>query len=195
MSENGASETQRNGLSTGTRPEDYLFSTADNQVLSGLSKMGQHLKELKLKMLKAEAEYDAAKKEYEYYSSVILPTEMLNAGVSRVDLADGGVMSYERKWYISPNKNEKDKATIAEWLRAHDGEHLIKERAAVDKAQFDKLKASGIPYVEVSDFNSNSLKAFLKDKIGASGGMAQLQITDIPPEIHFQELGTVNIEV
>jgi len=59
----------------------------------------------------------------------------------------------------------------------------------------DKLKATGIPYAEVDDLNTNSLKAFFKDKIGAGTGVAQLQIQDIPESFHFQEVGFVNIEV
>jgi hypothetical protein len=176
-------------------PESYLVADTDSGVLSNLADMGAHLKELKIKLLETEAAYDSAKKEYDYYAATVLPTALMNAGVSRVDLMDGGVMEYERKYFISPNKNERDKAIMAAWLREHGGEHLIKERAAVDAAQIQKLDAAGIPYTEICDFNSNSLKAFLKDQIGASGGVAQIQISDIPEVIHFQEAGVVTIEV
>jgi hypothetical protein len=84
---------------------------------------------------------------------------------------------------------------MAEWLRTVDGAFLIKERAAVDAAQIDKLKDAGIPFTEICDFNTNSLKAFLKDKIGASGGTAQIQVTDIPECMHFQEAGVVTIDI
>jgi hypothetical protein len=167
---------------------------ADKSVLRNLASMGARLKELKAKMAAAEAAYDEAKKEYEYYSATVLPMEMYNAGVTSLELADGGVMSYERKYFCTPNKNEADKRRIAEWLKANGGEDLVKERAAVDAANEERLKAAGIPYVEICDFNTNSLKAFLKSKIGASGGEAQIQIEDIPGEIHFMESGIVTIE-
>jgi hypothetical protein len=176
-------------------PADYLVSETDSNVLSNLSKMGEHLKALKIKFLEAEAVYNEAKKELDYYAGTVLPTEMMNAGVSRVDLFDGGVMEYIRAYHISPNKNSKDKMIMAEWLREHGGDYLVKEQAAVDGAQIDKLKASGIPYVEICDMNSNSLKAFLKDKIGAGGGVAQIQISDIPEVMHFQETGVVTIDI
>jgi hypothetical protein len=173
----------------------YLVSEVDGNVLKNLSNMGSHLKELKIKMMQAEAVYDAAKKEYEYYAGSVMPMEMYNAGVARVDLLDGGVLEYQRNYYCSPNKNEKDKAAMAEWLRAQGGESLIKERAAVDAAQITKLKDAGIPFTEICDFNTNSLKAFLKDKIGAGGGIAQIQITEIPEAMHFQEVGVVTIDI
>jgi len=176
--------------------DEFDFMTeADSNVLKNLSKMGDHLKELKLKMIRAEAEYDQAKKEHDYYASSILPMEMFNAGVSEIKLMSGGVMTYERKFYCQPNKNEADKQVMAEWLRKNDGAHLVKESAKVDGAQMDSLRDAGIPFTEIDDINTNSLKAFLKDKIGASGGTVQIQIQDIPACMHFQEVGLVNIDV
>jgi hypothetical protein len=176
---------------------DYLVGDTDKNVLKNLASMGAHLKELKVKMLQAEALFDAAKQEYEYYSNSVLPMEMYNAGVSRLDLLDGGTMIYERKYFCTPNKNEADKKKMADWLKVQGGEHLIKERAAVDASKFEALKAAGIPFTEICDFNTNSLKAFLKDKLGASatGGVAQIQISDIPECMHFQEAGTVSIDI
>jgi hypothetical protein len=176
-------------------PDEYLLTDSDTGVLKNLSTMGSRLKELKVKMLEAETLYEAAKKEYEYYANTVLPMEMYNAGVSRVDLLDGGVMTYERKYYCTPNKNEADKAKMALWLREHGGDHLVKERAAVDATNISKLKEVGIPFVEICDFNTNSLKAFLKDKIGASGGTQQVKLEEIPECMHFQEAGVVAIEI
>ncbi len=173
---------------------DYLTTESDKNILQNLVKMGEHLKALKLKVIELEAEYKQAVKEHDYYASSVLPMEMFNAGVSEIKLMSGGVMSYERKFYCQPNKNADDRRAQVEWLRANGGEHLIKESAKVDSSQMDKLKATGIPYAEVDDLNTNSLKAFFKDKIGAGTGVAQLQIQDIPESFHFQEVGFVSIE-
>ena len=174
---------------------DYLASDTDKNVLKNLSKMGDHLKDLKLKMIKAEAEFKQAQKEHDYYASSVLPMEMFNAGVSEIKLMSGGIMTYERKFYCQPNKNAADKQIMADWLRSNNGAHLVKESATVDGAQIDKLKEASIPFTEIDDINTNSLKAFLKDKIGAAGGTVQIQIQDIPECMHFQEVGVVNIEV
>jgi hypothetical protein len=173
---------------------DYLVTEADEGVLQNLGKMGEFLKELKLKCLKAEAAYKDAQKELDYYSSSVLPMAMFNAGVQEISLMSGGKMAYERKFYCQPNKNDADRRLIADWLRENGGEYLIKAKASIDEAQFDKLKAAEIPYTEVVDVNTTSLKAFLKDKIGAKTGMQQIQVSDIPDCIHFQEVGQVTIE-
>lgn len=174
---------------------DYLsVDTEDKNVLKNLSTMGEHLKELKLKVLEAEAELKKAKAEHDHYASSILPMEMFNAGVTSLTLMSGGTMQYERKFYCQPNKNASDREIMAEWLRSQGGGHLVKEKASVEGGQIEFLREHDIPFTEVNDLNTNSLKAFLKDKIGASGGVAQIQISDIPECMHFQEVGIVNIE-
>ncbi len=62
--------------------DDFSFTAENAGMLKNISTMGAKLKELQLKMLKAETAYTEAKKEYEYYSSTVLPTEMFNAGVT-----------------------------------------------------------------------------------------------------------------
>ena len=175
---------------------DYLQMTeASAAVTKNLAQMGEQLKKLKLDMITKEAEFKQAEKEYNYYASSILPMEMFNAGVSELKLMSGGLMKYERKFYCQPNKNAADKKIMADWLHKNGGGHLVKAAATVDGAQIDALKAAAIPFTEIADMNTNSLKAFLKDKIGAAGGMVQIQIQDIPACMHFQEVGLVSIDV
>jgi hypothetical protein len=174
---------------------DYLMQKEDKAVLKNLVQMGEQLKVLLKDMNEKEALYTQAKKEYEYYASSVLPMEMFNAGINSIELMTGGRLTYERKFYCQPNKNEADRTKIAEWLRTQGGDHLIKEKAVVDGAQIDKLKEAAIPFAELDDINTNSLKAFIKDKLGASGGQAQIQITDVPECIHFQEVGIVVVDV
>lgn len=178
----------------GDEDGEYLVQETDKTVLKNLSQMGSHLKELKIKMLQTELQYEEAKKAYEYYANTVMPQEMYNAGVTRIELLDGGMLTYERKYYCTPNKNEGDKQIMADWLRTQGGDFLIKERAAVDASKIEDLKKAGIPFTEICDFNTQSLKAFLRDKIGAAGGTAQLTIDQIPACMHFQEQGVVTID-
>jgi len=174
---------------------DYITSDTDQNVLKNLSQMGEHLKQLRNKMLEAEALYERAKKEHDYYAHSVLPMEMFNAGVSDLTLMSGGRMTYERKFYCQPNKNDADKKIIADWLRTNGGDSLVKERALVDSTYLDALHKARIPCTEVDEINTNSLKAFIKDKLGASNnGIAQIAMDDIPACIHFQEVGVVNID-
>jgi hypothetical protein len=172
---------------------DYPHTDVDKKVLENLTKMGEYLKDLKLKMETAEAEFNAAKKEYDYYSSSVLPMEMFNAGVSSVELMNGERMTYERKFYCTPNRNTADKKVMADWLHTHGGGDLVRTKAEVDASQIESLRVAGIPYTEINDIDSNVLKSFLKDMIGAMGGTVKIQVTDILDCMHFKELRIVDI--
>lgn len=176
---------------------DYLnpINTADKGVLQNLSQMGEKLKELRLNMLKTQEEADRAKKKFEHYANVIIPQEMFSAGVDSIGLASGGSLKIKRNFYCQPNKNAEDRKKIVDWLRANGGEHLVKHDASVSAEDMDKLKEANIPFAENTLVNTTSLKAFLKDKIGATTGVQQIAIEDIPACIHFQEVTTVDLEV
>jgi hypothetical protein len=176
------------------RPEDYLVAPQDATVLSNLAKMGTHLRELQIKMLQAEAVYKDAQREFQEYSENILPAEMLTAGVSRLDLIDGGVMELTRNYSISPNKNAEDQRRMAAWLREHGGESLLKEHATVAPESIEALKEAGIPFVADSSMNSSSVKAFLKSLLGeGKGAQAVLQLEEIPKEFHLFQRNSVTI--
>lgn len=175
---------------------DFLenINQDDKQVLKNLSTLGEKLKSLKAKMLETEAAADLAKKEYEHFANVLMPQEMFSCGLSRVDLSSGGSIKLKHNFYCQPNKNVKDKETIAAWLRANGGEYLIKSNAVVSLEDKDKLVGTNIPFIEDISVNTASLKAFLKDKIGATTGIQQIKVEDIPACIHFQEVTTVELE-
>lgn len=174
---------------------DCGIQSTDKQVLKNLSSMGEKLKELQLKMMSAQAAADQAKKEFEHFANVIIPQEMFSAGVDSIGLSSGGMLKIKRNFYCQPNKNEADRKKIVEWLRANGGGHIVKNNATVATDDIDKLKADGIPFIENTDVNTTSLKAFIKDKIGATTGVQQIKPEDIPACIHFQEVTTVELEI
>ena len=175
---------------------DYLnVDTSDKQVLKRLSDMGEQLKQLKVKQLAAEEAAIQAKKEYEHYAHVVLPAEMRACGVDSISLSTGGTMSIKQNFYCQPNKNEADRKVIVEWLRAHGGGHLVEHDATVSADDMGRLDTEGIPYVENTVVNTTRLKSFLKDGIGATSGVQQFTIEDIPACVHFQEVNTVEINL
>ena len=120
---------------------------------------------------------------------------MFSAGVDSIGLSSGGSLKVKRNFYCQPNKNPEDRKKIVEWLRANGGGHLVKHDASVSAEDMDKLEQNGIPFVENTNVNTTSLKAFLKDKIGATTGVQQITLEEIPACIHFQEVTTVELEV
>lgn len=172
----------------------YLMTQADASVLKNISDMGQHLEELKEKMIKKDAEAKQAKQEYEHYASNILPSLMFSAGVDSLKLTNGHMLYVKRAYYCSPNKNAEDNKIMTDWLIANGGEHLIKKTITAGEDSINALKAANIPFAEDSTVNTTSLKSFLKDKLGITSGVAQIQMEDIPKCIHFSEVQTAEIE-
>lgn len=174
----------------------YLnISSEDKSVLKNLSQMGEHLKALKQKMLEAAELAEAAKKEYEHYANVVVPQEMFSAGVDSLSLSSGGTLSIKHNFYCQPNKNADDRKKIVEWLHAHNGGHIVEHDATVSSEDFDKLSETDIPFIENIVVNTARLKSFLKDGIGATTGVQQFTIEDIPACIHFQEVTTAEVNI
>ena len=101
----------------------------------------------------------------------------------------GIILSNEAK------ENAEDRKKIVEWLRAHNGDHIIEHDATVSADDMDKLSANDIPFIENTVVNTQRLKSFLKDGIGATTGVQQFTIEDIPACVHFQEVTTVEIDM
>lgn len=175
---------------------EYLnVGSDDKQVLKHLAEMGEQLKKLKEKQMAAEAAADTAKKEFEHYANVVIPSEMHSCGVNSISLASGGTLSIKHNFYCQPNKNAEDRRKIVEWLRAHNGGHIVEHDATVSAKDMDKLSEAGVPFIENTSVNTQRLKSFLKDGIGVTSGVQQFTIDEIPACIHFQEVTTVEISM
>lgn len=177
-----------------TQNFDYFMTAKDTAVLKNLSDMGTHLQELKATMLQKQAEAELAKKEYEHYANSILPSAMHSAGVEALALADGSTMSVNRAYYCSPNKNPDDQKILADWLKEHGGDFLLETQITTGPDSAETLAQAGIPYAESSKVNTSKLKAFLKDKLGITSGVASITMEDIPKCFHFQEVTTVELK-
>lgn len=164
----------------------------DKSILKNLSKMGETLKQLKIDMEAKAAEAEQAKKRYEHYANVLLPTELHAAGIDQISLSTGGSIHLKHNFYCQPNKNADDRALIAKWLREHGGGYIIEHDAT---CTVEDAKQAGIPFTENTSVNTAKLKSFLKDGIGATSGVQRFTVEDIPACIHFQEVTTVEIKV
>lgn len=172
-----------------------VISNDDKGVLTNLAEMGDTLKRLKTEMVKAQEVADAAKKAYEHYANTVLPQEMFACGVDSLSLSSGGRLSLKRNFYCSPNKNAADRKILVDWLRANGGDYLVEHDATVSADDMARLTSEGIPFVENTVVNTTRLKSFLKDKIGATTGIQQIAIEDIPKCVHFNEVVSVELEV
>lgn len=137
------------------------------------------------KMLKLEMEYNEAKKDFEHYKSSVVIPAMQASGIHALEDDNGNLVKLERSYHCSPNKGDADQQKIIEWLKQQNGDFLLKTKAIVEQEALDKLRAAGIPHVEKSDINTQSLKAFFLDWLGLKGGIAKGRMEDIPACAHF----------
>lgn len=171
---------------------EYLMQEPDKEVLKNLSKMGEHLEELQLKLMEKQAEYELAKGEYEHYKNSVLPMAMFNAGVTSLGLMSGNTIRVKTAYHCSPLKNIEARTKMAEWLKLNGGEHLIKEEAIVSEGAIQQLERNGIPYIEKSEMNTNSVKSFLVKLLESS---PDIELADIPAEFHLFRQDSVEIDV
>lgn len=165
-----------------------------NEVIKDISEKAKILMNLKKTYEKAEEAFKQAEKQYNTYRCVTLPALMQMNGVNALTLDDGTKVGIADKFYCSPNKNDLDQNTMVNWLRDNGGDDLVKSEAHVDKAFIAALKQTSIPFVEQTKVNTNSLKAWLRAQLGADGGVAQIQMADIPECMHFTEVSECTID-
>lgn len=175
---------------------DYLkVEQTDKEILGNLSKMCEHLKQLRLKQEETALQAEIAKKEYEHYANVVIPQEMFSAGVEGITLKSGGVVSIKKNFYCQPNKNVEDRKIIVEWLNKFGGGHLVEHEATVSGDNLKDLKEHNVPFVENTAVNTNKLKSFIKDGLGITDGKKKFDIEDIPACVHFQEVSVAEISM
>lgn len=165
-----------------------------SEVLADIANVGNRLRELKQRMIDTKAAADAAEKEYKHYAEVLVPMQMKAVGLDSIKLASGETLCITHNVYCEPNKNERDRAIIANWLAKYNGGHLVKQEATVAQDSLADLDAAGIDYAVSKNINTNSLKAFIKNLLGlAKGSTKVIDVSDIPECIHFHMVDKVEV--
>jgi predicted nuclease with TOPRIM domain len=154
-------------------------------VTKELSVLAEQLKKTKKEWEDFEAKAAEAKKKYETMVRVTVPELFKMNGVTELTTEDGVKCVIKTKFTCSPNKNAEDMAKISAWMKEHDGEKLIKTSGLVSKEAIPMLIAQGVDVAEVSEINTNSLKAWLTAKLGFKDQIASITEADIPDSIHF----------
>lgn len=153
----------------------------------------QKLRNLQWKMLEAEEAYKNAEKEYLEYSRNVMPDLFKMNGLDALRLDDGSMVRVVTKTNCSINKNEADRNNVAQWLKDHGGDSLIKSECIVPPSQIPALQDSGITYQEETTMNTNSVKAFVLDQLGQKGSPATITKEDLPKGLNFFQFDEMEI--
>lgn len=176
---------------------EYELDDVEVEATSNLmAQIQEHVKKLRglqWKMIEAEEAFKAAEREYLDYSRNVMPDLFKMNGLDGLRLEDGSMVRVITKTQCSINKNDKDRETVAQWLREHGADNLVKSECIVPSSQIEKLKANAITYEEEMSLNTNSVKAFVLDQLGQKGSPATITKDDLPKGLNFFQFDEMEI--
>ena len=146
-------------------------------------------------MMQAEEAFKKATNDYNNYSRTVMPDLFKMNGLDMLQMDDGSIVRVATKTCCSINKDDKDKANVAKWLREHEGEELVKAECIVPVSQEDAMKRAGIIYEEKTTMNTNAVKAFLLDQLGQKGAPAKITKEDLPKGLNFYQFDEMEVIV
>lgn len=161
-----------------------------------MQQVQMHVKELRVlqwKMLEAEEAFKNAERTYQDYSRNVLPDLFKLNGLEALQMDDGSMVRVVTKTQCSINKNDRDRATVAEWLHQHGADNLVKSECVVPSSQIEKLRAASIIYEEETTMNTNSVKAFIIDQLGQKGSPATITKEDLPKGLNFFQFDEMEV--
>jgi len=170
--------------------EDLNFLENQDPNEDTLSKLGEKVKEL-IDKRKAVGFLDIklkeAKSEEKILSGETIPDLLLGCGLTSLILDTGEKITVNEKLAVTmPKKDIRKRQVVFKWLIEIGGEHLIKKELIVEEAEkhiVDYLREKAVPFENKLNVNTNSLKAFLAEKLGMKKGSLQtLEIQDVPRE-------------
>lgn len=149
---------------------------------------------LRLRDALAEAEeaYKKAKRQYADFNEKVLTDMMALNGITSLKLTNGLTATVVTKTNVHVSKENMQKVTT--WLAENDGEHIIHREMVVSEDKKDLLNKLNIPFEEVTNVNTSSLKSFLLDRLGQKGGYAYINKEDIPEGISFYQHDVVEFK-
>jgi len=168
------------------------------QTANLMAQIKSHVAELRKRqwaVMEAEEALKKAQKSYDDYSQHVLPDLFKMNGLDMLRMDDGAIVRVVTTTRCSINKNAADKQNVAEWLRNHNGESLVKSECICPSSQLDALKAAGIIYQEETTMNTNAVKAFLLDQLGQKGSPAVITKEELPKGLSFYQYDEMEVQM
>ena len=134
----------------------------------------------------AEAKLAELKKSYKTLADTVIPDILTQNGVYEIKM-ENVTISLKEMVEASIPKDEEKRARVFKFLAEKGAAHLIKDVLTVEdpsESFVQTLKDSGAVFSRDKNVNGNSLKAWLRDKLGINKGSVQeLTKEDFPQEM------------
>ena len=174
---------------------DDVEVKATANLMAQIQEHVKKLRSLQWKMIEAEEAFKVAEKEYLDYSRNVMPDLFKMNGLDGLRLEDGSMVRVVTKTQCSISKHDKDREVVAQWLREHGADNLVKSECIVPTSQVNKLRENGITYEEEMTRNTNSVKAFVLDQLGQKGSPATITKDDLPKGLNFFQFDEMEISM
>lgn len=165
--------------------EMSLDNTAMNEVREAVKKW----RELQLARMKAEIEFKKADAAYTDYVQKIMTGLLRRNGLESLKCEDGTMISVKTNTKCSIKKDEESRKNVADWLRDHNADALIKEQLIVMPSNAFKLREMNIPYDSVEEMNTNSVKAFILSEMRVNN----ITINDLPKGLAWYQWDDIEV--
>lgn len=153
-----------------------------------IKKESDELLESLASLHKAELAFMEAKGKFERIQRKLAETMRFN-GLESLTTDGGHKLAVVEKVHCTINKSAADKERVAKWMERLGFDTKVKRSATVSQSSIAALRDAGIPFQEVLDINTNSVKAAIKELL--AGGMITTE--DIPQGCNYYQEDVVEV--
>lgn len=161
---------------------------ADATAMAAVHKAVDKWRELRFKRDEAESRFKAAEKVYNDFCNDVVAKLFRQNGLEALKLEDGSTVEVVEKIRCSIQKDSKKQ--VADWLRQHQADNLVKSQLIVMPSAAPKLKELGIGYDEEVDMNTNSVKAWVKGEMNVQN----ISVDDLPKGLSWYEYDEIQVK-
>lgn len=170
---------------------DFLENAAEEtkqefSVSVEITNMLQTLTEKREAIAEAEARLKALKEEEKDLVQTVIPQAFKKHNIGSIKLGSGVEVVATEEMTCSLIKDEERRKQALAWLIDNGGEDLIHDVATIESPTLPLLELfnkQGVLYSLTRDVNTNSLKAWFREKLGMKPGViASLTKEEVPKE-------------
>ena len=158
----------------------------NTNVASEVGKVLQILMDKKAEVAEAETALKLLQADVDQMVKVTIPQMFKKHGVDGVTLSNGTTVSTTEELTCSLIKDEERRKLALAWLIDNGGEDLIQDLLVIEQptpALLTVLNQGGVVYSMSKDVNTNSLKAWFREKLGYKKGIiSTLEKENVPKE-------------
>jgi hypothetical protein len=179
--------------------QSYLEGYAvDTDVYAEVGKLVKILGDKESAIKEAEANLKSLKAEKLQLQQVTIPTIFKSHSIDNIGLTGGIDVTIGVELTCEPVKNEEGKKVWLTFLENNGGEELKKKVLTIEDpsaALLQLLSSKGVVYEMGQTVNTNSLKAWFREKLGLTGLVATLTKEEVPKEFGLWVYDMAKIKV